>query len=154
MKKIIPLLSLGVLVAAAGSAAGVVNTRQVAPSAPVLADGSTLESFCSRYWGTMTGDLCRFEQTFHFSKVHVGSEPMVTGVPVIAGDTLSVQAGDGALPLVGTRVYPLRSFVSESEGYLTFLPANGAQAFSLRQVSLRRCFSEVAASVLATPCPR
>ncbi len=153
MKKLFPLLSLAALIAAAGSAAGVANTKEPVSAAPADEADTALESFCSQYWGTMTGGLCRFEQTYHFNRVHVGSLPMLTGIPVIASDSLSVLASEGAMPKIGNRIYSSRAFYSESEGYLSFLPAAGSDAFSLRQVSLRRCFTDAGGNIESARCP-
>lgn len=155
MKKILPLLSLATLIAAAGSAAGLARSKDSPPSISVEESESAIEQFCSQYWGTMSvdGNVCRFEQVFHFNLTHVGSSPIVTSVPVIAGDTLSLLASDDALPIVGMREYPLKSFVSSSEGYLAFRSAS-EKLFSVRQVSLLRCFSGSSGSIDAVPCPR
>jgi|GEM_PF-7071992 len=156
MKKILPLLSLATLIAAAGSAAGLARTKELPPaSAEVVVEETPIEQFCSQHWGTLSddGNLCRFEQTFHINLTHVGAGSIVLPVPVIAGDTLKLLASDDALPVVGNREYPLKSFVSSRDGYLSFRSAN-EKLFLVRQVSLSRCFSGTTGSIEALPCPQ
>jgi hypothetical protein len=155
MKKFLPLLVLATTIAAAGSAAGLARSKD-APPAPVAENpGTPLERFCSLYWGAMSddGSTCRFEQTFHFNLTHVGASLLVTPVPVIQGDSLSLLATDDALPVVGNREYPLKSFVAESEGYLSFRSAS-ASVFSVQKVTMRRCFSATSGTIESVACPK
>jgi len=155
MKKILLFLSIIALITVAASAAGVVRGKDSPPEESQDGGFRPLEKFCSQYWGVMTGDgaYCRFEQTFHFNRTHVGASLFVTSVPVVVGDRLSVTATESAMPVVGSQEYAARSFVAKSEGYLSFRPLSAQGLFSVKRVNLRRCFIDSGGSIETAVCP-
>ncbi len=156
MKKIFPFFYLFALIAAVASATGVVRGKDTPAEEAQEYFEKPLEKFCSLYWGVMIDDgaYCRFEQTFHFNRTHVGPSLLVTSVPVIVGDSLSVIASEAAKPVVGAREYAARSFVSDSEGYLSFRQENTQGLFSLQKINLRRCFFDSGDAIEAFVCPK
>jgi hypothetical protein len=148
-------IAAATLILAAGSALAVNVAKEAASASSAEEKASPLQKFCATYWGAMSDDqtYCRFEQTYHLNLSQVGDSLVMSYVPVIAGDTVSVQATEEAMAVVGMKEYGARSFVSTTEGYLSFRALSGQGYFTVRQVALRRCFAQANGAIETLVCP-
>lgn len=126
-----------------------------AEAAPVAASPK-LQAFCAQYWGEMSedGKLCEFRQVFHVNAAHAGSAPMLTQIPVVPGDIVTLAASAPAHAIVGDVNYGPESahFVARSEGYLAFRAPEKAPLFAVQQVHVQRCFADDQGQIRAVSC--
>ncbi len=157
---VLPASTLVFVFIAAGSVVTVATTStdlSVAKPAPAAPAKSPLQSLCAQYWGVMgqDGSYCEFEQTFHLNITHAGQETLVTRVPLVAGDTVSISAVNNPHAIVGSESFGTYGgqFTATSGGYLSFRATSPIGLFSVKQVRVLRCYREQAGALVSAVCP-
>ena len=167
---LLPAAALVVVFIAAGSAATVATTNTFTrtgmrgaaadgpkPASPVRESNPALENFCDQFWGDLSSDglYCRFSQSFHLNLAHAGRGTVLTNIPVVPSDTLSVDSANLPDVVIGSEAYDagVDSFVAESAGYLSFRTAPGQDIFSVQRVSMERCYAAPEGRVVTVVCP-
>ncbi|MGZ3685860.1 MAG: hypothetical protein ACXVB9_21020 [Bdellovibrionota bacterium] len=159
---LLPAASLTVLLVAAGSSA--MNPAQRAdsiggpkPASPVFGANPALESFCEQFWGELSNDgsYCRFAQNYHLNLAHVGASAVVTNIPVVPLDTISLDSVTPPDVVIGPDSYGAggESFIVASSGYVTLRAAPGQAMFSVQRVSVERCYGAPDGRVTPVACP-
>jgi hypothetical protein len=155
-----PSLSLLALCAVGGTVLTLANSSsslRAEPRVDAIGSGPSLADFCAREWGELAdhGRYCRFEQWYHLNLRHAGEGMVITGIPVLPGDTVRVEATSVPQALVGTGTYDAseEKIVSSTAGYLAFRAPHGQGIFSVERVGLERCFVRKGSSIDAAACP-
>lgn len=147
----LPLLTMAAVFIGTGSVA------TVSPAGAPPTSGDSLKDFCSAYWGTLVdGDhYCRFSQLVHLNLSRKGAASVITGIPVMAGDRLLLEASVPPTVVVGNAVYAKsrEEILVGENGMLEFHPAEGKKNFAVERLSLERCFTRKDDHVEAAICP-
>jgi len=155
----LPVISLALLFTAAGSAltVGTNLSRTESKTASVPSAKVSLADFCDQYWGELDehGHYCRFAQWFHLNLSHVGGKPVLTGIAVLPGDTLRVEARNIPEALVGGKSYDASEdhVIAKTGGYLEFRAVEGQHAFSVDRVGVERCYADAGGKLDTVACP-
>lgn len=159
---LLPTVSLVTLFIGAGSAVTVATTStllgtstetnvETDTQSPALAD------FCADHWGDLIdhGRYCRFEQWYHLNLKHAGADPVLTGMPLLPGDTLRLESSRFPEAVVGGVAYDASEehIVVRAPGYLSFRAVRGQLYFSVERLGLERCFADKGGAIETVACP-